>query len=116
MRKARYTSEEIIRKLREADVLIGQGKTIAEACKALGVTNKTYFRRRNMVGTGTDGSRDCYGRWAGMCAAPGSSGSGRSRGSRCCTSSPSVRGCGWWMVRASGCDRCGVTTCGAGTL
>ncbi len=37
-------------KLREADVLIGQGKTIAEACKALGVTDKTYFRWRKTHG------------------------------------------------------------------
>ena len=32
MAKQRFTAEEIIHKLREADVLIGQGKTIAEAC------------------------------------------------------------------------------------
>ena len=41
MAKQRFTAEEIIHKLREADVVIGQGKTIAEACKALGVTDKT---------------------------------------------------------------------------
>jgi transposase-like protein len=35
-----------IHKLCEADVLIGQGKTIGEACKQLGVTDKTYFRWR----------------------------------------------------------------------
>ena len=46
----RFTAEEIIHKLREADVLIGQGKTIAEACKALGVTDKTYFRWRKTHG------------------------------------------------------------------
>ena len=31
-------------------MLIGQGKTIAEACKALGVTDKTYFRWRKTHG------------------------------------------------------------------
>ena len=46
----RFTTEEIIHKLREADVLIGQGKTIAAACKALGVTDKTYFRWRKTHG------------------------------------------------------------------
>ena len=46
----RYTTEEIIHKLREADVLIGQGKTIGEACKELGVTDKTYFRWRKSHG------------------------------------------------------------------
>lgn len=50
MPKARLTTEEIIHKLREADVLIGQGKTVAEACKALGVTDKTYFRWRKSHG------------------------------------------------------------------
>ena len=48
--KQRFTAEEIIHKLREADVLIGRGKTIAEACKALGVTDKTYFRWRKTHG------------------------------------------------------------------
>jgi transposase-like protein len=46
----RCTPEEIIHKLREADVLIGQGKTIVEACKQLGVTDKTYFRWRKSHG------------------------------------------------------------------
>jgi putative transposase len=50
MPKARYTAEEIIHKLREADVLIGQGKTVADACRALGVTDKTYFRWRKSHG------------------------------------------------------------------
>jgi putative transposase len=46
----RCTPEEIIHKLREADVLIGQGKTIGDACKQLGVTDKTYFRWRKSHG------------------------------------------------------------------
>jgi putative transposase len=50
MAKQRFTAEEIIHKLREADVVIGQGKTIGEACKALGVTDKTYFRWRKTHG------------------------------------------------------------------
>jgi putative transposase len=50
MTKQRFTTEEIIHKLREADVLIGQGKTIADACKQLGVTDKTYFRWRKSHG------------------------------------------------------------------
>jgi hypothetical protein len=33
MAKQPFTTEEIIHKLREADVLIGQGKTVVEACK-----------------------------------------------------------------------------------
>lgn len=50
MPKKRYTAEEIIHKLREADVLIGQGKTVAEASKQLGVTEQTYYRWRKEYG------------------------------------------------------------------
>jgi transposase-like protein len=50
MTKRKYTSEEIIHKLRDADVLLGQGKTIVEACKQLGVTEQTYFRWRKAYG------------------------------------------------------------------
>lgn len=51
MAKRKYSSsEEIIHKLREADVLLGQGKTILEACKQLGVTDQTYFRWRRSYG------------------------------------------------------------------
>ncbi len=50
MAKRRYTSEDIIYKLREADVLLGQGKTISDACKVIGVTDHTYFRWRKQYG------------------------------------------------------------------
>ncbi len=50
MAKQRYTTKEIIHKLRKADVLIGQGKTVAEVCKQLGVTDKSYFRWRKSHG------------------------------------------------------------------
>lgn len=50
MAKRKYTSEEIIHKLQEADVLLGQGKSILEACKQLGVTDQTYFRWRKTYG------------------------------------------------------------------
>ena len=50
MPKQRFTMEEIIHKLREADVLSGQGQTVAQVCKQLGVTDKTYFRWRKSHG------------------------------------------------------------------
>ena len=50
MPKHRFTTEEIIHKLREADVLSGQGQTVAQVCKQLGVTDKTYFRWRKSHG------------------------------------------------------------------
>ena len=41
MPRQRFTTEEIIHKLREAGVLAGQGKTVSEVCKQLGITDKT---------------------------------------------------------------------------
>jgi putative transposase len=41
-----FRAEEIIAKLREADVLLGQGKKVAEVVKALGVSEVTYYRWR----------------------------------------------------------------------
>lgn len=50
MPKKRFTPEEIIRKLRLADVLLGQGKKLAEVVKALGVSDVTYYRWRQKYG------------------------------------------------------------------
>ena len=50
MPKQRFTTEEIIHKLREADVMIGQGRLVAEAAKQIGVADKTYFRWRKSHG------------------------------------------------------------------
>jgi transposase len=46
----RFQPEEIIEKLRHADVLLGQGKKVAEVVKALGVTDVTYYRWRQEFG------------------------------------------------------------------
>ena len=50
MVRKRYTPETIIRKLREADVMQGQGKTITETVKQLGVTEQTFYRWRKKYG------------------------------------------------------------------
>ena len=50
MAKKRYTADTIIRKLREAEILQGQGKTIAQAVKNLGVTEQTFYRWRKEYG------------------------------------------------------------------
>ena len=55
MAKKRYKAEDIIHKLREADVLPAQGKPMAEVCRALGVTDVTYYRWRKEYG-GLDGA------------------------------------------------------------
>ncbi len=50
MPKKRFQPEEIVGKLRHADVLLGQGKKIAEVVKALGVTDVTDSRWRQEFG------------------------------------------------------------------
>jgi transposase-like protein len=42
--------EQIITKLREAEVHLSQGKTIAQACKAIEVSEQTYYRWRKEYG------------------------------------------------------------------
>jgi len=47
--------EEIINKLREAEVLTSQGKTVGEVCRALAISDQTYYRwRKEYGGMGTD--------------------------------------------------------------
>ena len=50
MKRRRNTPEQIIRKLREADRLLGEGQTIPEVAKALEVSEATYHRWRNQYG------------------------------------------------------------------
>jgi putative transposase len=50
MPRKRFRPEEVIAKLREADVLLGQGKRVAEVVKALGVSEVTYYRWRQEYG------------------------------------------------------------------
>ena len=50
MAKKRYRPEEIISKLREADILVGQGHTVAQAIKSIGVCEVTYYRWRQKFG------------------------------------------------------------------
>jgi putative transposase len=49
-RKKAHTPEEIVAKLRQAEVLIGQGKTVADTVRAIGVTEPTYYRWRTEFG------------------------------------------------------------------
>jgi len=50
MGRKRHSTEEIVNKLRQADVELGKGATVAGACKLLGVTEATYFRWRREYG------------------------------------------------------------------
>jgi hypothetical protein len=46
MPQKRYRPEEIIAKLREAEVLLGQGKKVPEVVKAIGISEVSYYRWR----------------------------------------------------------------------
>ena len=50
MPRKKHTAEEIIGKLREAEVLLSQGKKVPEVCRILGVAEQTYYRWRNEYG------------------------------------------------------------------
>ena len=50
MAKKRYKPEEIVNKLREVDVGLATGKTVAEACRGISVTIHTYYRWRREFG------------------------------------------------------------------
>ncbi len=50
MARKRHTAEEIVAKLRQVDVLMAQGLQVADAVRAIGVTEVTYYRWRNEYG------------------------------------------------------------------
>jgi putative transposase len=50
MKRRRHTPEQVIRKLREAERLLGEGKTIAEVAKHLEISEQTFHRWRNQYG------------------------------------------------------------------
>jgi putative transposase len=50
MPKKRYTPEQIINKLREAEILLSQGSTVVLISKKIGVTEQTYYRWRKEYG------------------------------------------------------------------
>jgi transposase-like protein len=45
-----YTPEQIIRHLRQAEVLSSQGRNVSEICREIGVTENTYYRWRKEYG------------------------------------------------------------------
>jgi putative transposase len=50
MKRSRHTPEQIIRKLKKADQLIAQGKTVADVCRVLEVAQPTYHRWHQLYG------------------------------------------------------------------
>ena len=50
MSRKRYTPEQIIGKLREAEVALAQGQTAGQACRTLGIAEQTFYRWRREYG------------------------------------------------------------------
>ncbi len=50
MKQNRHSVDQIIAKLRRADVELGKGKKVPEVCKTLGITGQTYYRWRQKYG------------------------------------------------------------------
>ena len=50
MARKQHKPEEIVASLRQVELLVGQGKTVAEAVRAIGVTEATYHRWRAEYG------------------------------------------------------------------
>ena len=50
MGRKNLTPEQIISKLREAEVLLGKGESTPSACRTIGVSENTYYRWRKMYG------------------------------------------------------------------
>ena len=54
----KHKPEEIIGKLREAEIVLAQGGTVADACRRIGVTEQSYYRwRKEYGGLGLDQAR-----------------------------------------------------------
>ena len=58
MAKKRYTAEQIIQHLREAEILLSQGQTVREIVRKLAISEQTYYRWRKEYG-GMDVSLTC---------------------------------------------------------
>ena len=50
MKQKRFSAEQIVNKLRQAEVLLSQGQTVAQASKIVGITEQTYYRWRKEYG------------------------------------------------------------------
>ena len=50
MSRKGHTTEQIVNKLRQADVEVAKGQSIAAVCKMIGITDQTYYRWRKEYG------------------------------------------------------------------
>jgi len=101
MGRRKYTSEQIISKLREVEVALAQGATVSVAARGIGVTDQTYYRwLREYGGLTVEQAKRLK---------EIEKGSGYRRNSR------SEMGSGWAIVLSSGSDRNERTMCGPTT-
>ena len=50
MKRKRHGAEEIVQKLRKAELALGEGKTVSQVCKQLGISEQTYHRWKKQYG------------------------------------------------------------------
>jgi transposase-like protein len=48
--RRRHTPEQVVRKLAQADQMLGEGKDVADVCRQLQISEQTYYRWRNQFG------------------------------------------------------------------
>lgn len=48
--RRRHTPEQVVRKLAQADQMLGEGRDVADVCRQLQVSEQTYYRWRNQFG------------------------------------------------------------------
>ena len=48
--KKRHSAEQIVAKLRQADIELGKGMKVSEVCRQLGISEQTYYRWRTKYG------------------------------------------------------------------
>ena len=65
MGKKRHTTEEIVMKLREADVLQSKGQTVLKACRQIEISEQTYYNwRKEYGGLKIDQAKRFKNRWS----------------------------------------------------
>lgn len=75
MKRKRHTPEPIVKHPREADRMLGEGKTVGQVCKRIGVTEVTYYRwRKEYDGATRDSVKRLQDPGEGECAARAPSG------------------------------------------
>ena len=77
MRGKRPPAEQIVNKLRQAEVLLAQGQTVAQISKTLGITDQTYYRWRKEYGREDRPGQAAQGPGTGERPAQTSAGRGR---------------------------------------